>query len=59
MGGWVEDVLEERRTGGGGLYQKWADQIFPIIKFVFSRDGPFGLGGGFSDGRSNDTSLSL
>ena len=36
---------------GGGVvtqtfeYQKW-DQIFPIVNFVFSRDGPFGLGGG-------------
>ena len=28
------------------VYQKWPDQIFPIVNFVFSRDGHFGLGGG-------------
>ena len=27
------------------VYQKW-DQIFATVNFVFSRDGPFGLGGG-------------
>ena len=27
------------------MYQKWADQSFPLLNFVFSRDGPFGLGG--------------
>ena len=27
------------------VYQKWPDQIFPVANFVFSRDGPFGLGG--------------
>ena len=42
--------------GGGGLargfgtqkfvYQKWPDKIFPIVHFVFSRNGPFCLGGG-------------
>ena len=28
------------------VYQKWPDQIFPIVNFVFSRDGHFGLGRG-------------
>ena len=28
------------------MYQKWPDQIFPIINFVFSHDGHFGLGRG-------------
>ena len=35
------------------VYQKWPDQIFPIVNFVFSRDGHFGLGrggGGFGGG---------
>ena len=37
--------------GGGGfgtqkfVYQKWPDQIFPIVNFIFSHDGPFGRGG--------------
>ena len=40
------------RRGGGGsgtpkfVYQKWPNQIFPIVNFVFSHDGHFGLGGG-------------
>ena len=49
------------RGGGGGrgfwtqnlVYQKWPDQIFPIVNFIFSRDGHFGLGGrggGFGGG---------
>ena len=28
------------------MYQKWPDQIFPVVNFVFSRDGHFGLGRG-------------
>ena len=47
--------------GGGGrgfwtqnlVYQKRPDQIFPIVNFVFSHDGHFGLGrgeGGFGGG---------
>ena len=32
------------------VYQKWPDQIFPVVNCVFSRDGPFGLGGGGGDG---------
>ena len=35
------------------MYQKWPDQIFPVVNFVFSRDGHFGLGrggGGFGGG---------
>ena len=27
------------------MHQKWPDQIFPTVNFVFSRDGHFGLGG--------------
>ena len=26
--------------------QKWPDQMFPFVNFVFYRDGPFGLGMG-------------
>ena len=35
------------------VYQKWPDQIFPIVNFVFSHYGHFGLGrggGGFGGG---------
>ena len=35
------------------MYQKWPDQIFPIVNFVFSHNGHFGLGrggGGFGGG---------
>ena len=35
------------------MYQKWPDQIFPTVNFVFSHDGHFGLGrggGGFGGG---------
>ena len=35
------------------MYQKWPDQIFPIVNFVFSHYGHFGLGrggGGFGKG---------
>ena len=28
------------------VYQKWLDQIFPSVNFVFSHYGHFGLGGG-------------
>ena len=39
-----------RLRGLGGLghkcvYQQWPNQIFPTVEFIFSRDGPFGLGG--------------
>ena len=51
----------ERGGGEGGrgfwtqnlVYQKWPDQIFPIVNFVFSHFGHFGLGrggGGFGGG---------
>ena len=26
-------------------YQQWPDQIFPMVHFVLSHDGHFGLGG--------------
>ena len=32
------------------VHQKWPDQIFPTVNFVFSHDGPFGLEGGGSTG---------
>ena len=35
--------------GGGGQpieYQKWPEQIFLIVNFVFSNYGHLGLGGG-------------
>ena len=35
------------------VYQKWPDQIFSIVNFVFSHYGHFGLGrggGGFGGG---------
>ena len=35
------------------MYQKWPDQIFPIVNFVFSHYDHFGLGrggGGFGGG---------
>ena len=28
------------------VYQKWPNQIFPIVNFVFSHNGQLGLGGG-------------
>ena len=52
-------LLSKGGEGGRGfwtqnlVYQKWPDQIFPIVHFVFSRDGHFGLGrggGGFGGG---------
>ena len=51
--------FEQGGEGGRGfwtqnlVYQKWPDQIFLIVNFVFSRDGHFGLGrggGGFGGG---------
>ena len=48
--GGLEKYQKRGRGGGSGaqnfVYQKWPDQIFPIVNFVFSHDGPFGLGGG-------------
>ena len=48
--------MYQKRGGGGGgggwgagtqnfVYQQWPDQIFPIVNFVFSHDGHFGLWG--------------
>ena len=41
--------------GGSGsqkfVYQKWPDQIFPLVNFVFSDDGHFGAEGGGGPGR--------
>ena len=46
----TREVLEGGRGGGSGtrkfVYQKWPDQIFSIVKFLFSRDSHFGLAGG-------------
>ena len=47
-----------RAVLGGGLgsgtpkfvYQKWPDQIFPIVNVVFSHDSPCSLGGGGQGG---------
>ena len=48
--GTPRDVLEERRGGGFGtqkyVHQKWPDQIIPMVNFVLSHDGDFGLEGG-------------
>ena len=58
-GGTAGLLLSRGGKGGRGfwtqnlVYQKWPDQIFPIVNFVFSRDGHFGLGrggGGFGGG---------
>ena len=49
-------ITGEMKGGMGGsgtqecVYQNWPDQIFPMVNFVFSRDGPFGLEGGGSRG---------
>ena len=51
-GGAGAGLLLSRGVGGGGfwtqnlVYQKWPDQIFPVVNFVFSRNGHFGLGRG-------------
>ena len=48
-------LLLSRGGGGEGgrgfwtqnlVYQKWPDQIFPVVNFVSSRDDHFGLGRG-------------
>ena len=50
------NVRREEGGGGGGsgtqqfVYQKWPDQIFPIVNVSFSHEGPFGLGGGVQGG---------
>ena len=52
--GSAREVLEGRGGGGGGrgsgtqkfVYQKWHDQIFLIVNFVFSHEGHSGLEGG-------------
>ena len=43
---WLREVLEGGEEGGGpiNLYQKWPNQICPIVNFIFSHDGHFGLG---------------
>ena len=50
--GWGREVLGG--WGGSGtqkfVYRKWPDQIFPMVNFVFSHDGPFGWGGGGGQG---------
>ena len=49
-----------RKGGGGDLgpnslctYLKWPNQIFPVVNFVFSHYGHFGLGGGGPGGGGN------
>ena len=49
------EVLEGGERGGGSgtqnfVYQKWPDQIFPMVSFVVSHDGHFGLEGGGAGG---------
>ena len=45
-------LLSRGGEGGRGfwtqnlVYQKWPDQIFPLVNFVFPRNGHFGLGRG-------------
>ena len=45
---------EEGRGRGSGtqkfVHQKWHDQIFPSVNFVFFHYGHFGLGGGAPGG---------
>ena len=48
------ELLEGEEGGGGSgtqkfVYQKWPDQIFPMVNFVVSHDGHFGLGPGGGD----------
>ena len=51
-GGEAGLLLSRGGEGGRGfwtqnlVYQKWPDQIFPIVNFVFSHYGHFGLGRG-------------
>ena len=53
--GYGREVLQE---GGGGqrsgtqkvVHQKWPDQSFLIVNFMFSHDGHFGRGGGRGPG---------
>ena len=51
-GGKAGLLLSRGGEGGRGfwtqnlVYQKWPDQIFPVVNFVFSHYGHFGLGGG-------------
>ena len=58
-GGGAGLLLSRGGEGGRGfwtqnlVYQKWSNQIFPIVNFVFSHYGHFGLGrggGGFGGG---------
>ena len=50
-----------RKEGGGGagggtqkfVYQKWPDQIVPMVNFLFSHNGHFGFGGGGVQGGSS------
>ena len=58
-GGGGRASFEQGGEGGRGfwtqnlVYQKWPDQIFPIVNFVFSHCGHFGLGrggGGLGEG---------
>ena len=52
--GWGRVPVRASFEQGGGrgfwtqnlVYQKWPDQIFPIVNFVFSHYGHFGLGRG-------------
>ena len=39
------------------VYQKWPDQIFPIVNLVVSHDGHFGLQGGEEGGVTPPTPL--
>ena len=50
---WLKFGPTEGQGGGGGVggsgtqkfvYQRWPDKIFPIVNFVSSHHGPFGLG---------------
>ena len=53
-GGGGANIRKEEGGGGRGsgtqkfVYQKWPNQIFPFVNFVFPHDGHFGLGGGAS-----------
>ena len=52
------DGMSHRGWGGGFgtqkfVSKKWPDQILPIVNFLFSHDGHFGLrgGGGYGGAR--------